>query len=83
MPKLELANDITEKVKAEEELARERYLLRTLIDHLPDYIYVKDSKYRHIINNKANVELMGAKDEKETLGKTVFDYFEEDVAAAL
>ena len=56
-------------------MARERYLLRTLIDHLPDYIYVKDSQFRHIINNKANVELMGAKDEKETLGKTVFDYF--------
>jgi two-component system sensor histidine kinase UhpB len=77
---LVLANDITEKVKAEEELARERYLLRTLIDHLPDYIYVKDSQFRHIINNKANVELMGAKDEKETLGKTVLDYFDRDVA---
>ncbi|HKH62051.1 MAG TPA: PAS domain S-box protein, partial [Flavitalea sp.] len=77
---LVLANDVTEKVKAEEELARERYLLRTLIDHLPDYIYVKDTQFRHIINNKANVELMGARDEKETLGKTVFDYFEGDVA---
>ena len=77
---LVLANDITEKVEAEEELARERYLLRTLIDHLPDYIYVKDTQFRHIINNKANVELMGAKEEKETLGKTVFDYFDADVA---
>ena len=77
---LVLANDVTEKVKAEQELGRERYLLRTLIDHLPDYIYVKDTRFRHIINNKANVELMGAKEEKETLGKTVFDYFEEKVA---
>jgi two-component system sensor histidine kinase UhpB len=77
---LVLANDVTEKVKAEQELARERYLLRTLIDHLPDYIYVKDTEFRHIINNKANVELMGARDEKETLGKTVLDYFERDVA---
>ncbi|MBC7827111.1 MAG: PAS domain S-box protein [Chitinophagaceae bacterium] len=77
---LVLANDITEKVKAEEELARERYLLRTLIDHLPDYIYVKDSNFKHIINNKANVELMGARDEKETLGKTVFDYFDREIA---
>lgn len=77
---LVLANDVTEKVKAEQQLARERYLLRTLIDHLPDYIYVKDAHYRHIINNKANVELMGAKDEKETLGKTVFDYFDQEIA---
>lgn len=78
---LVLANDITEKVKAEEELARERYLLRTLIDHLPDYIYVKDANFRHIINNKANVELMGAKEEKETLGKTVYDFFDHEIAA--
>lgn len=77
---LVLANDITEKVKAQEQLARERYLLRTLIDHLPDYIYVKDAQFRHIINNKANVSLMGAKDEKETLGKTVFDYFDREIA---
>lgn len=77
---LVLANDVTEKVQAEEELARERYLLRTLIDHLPDYIYVKDSNYRHIINNKANVELMGAREEKETLGKTVYDFFDREIA---
>ena len=72
--------DVTERKEAEDKLARERYLLRTLIDHLPDYIYVKDSEFRHIINNKANVELMGAKDEEETLGKTVFDYFDHHVA---
>jgi len=72
--------DITERKEAEVKLARERYLLRTLIDHLPDYIYVKDSNFRHIINNKANVELMGAQDEQETLGKTVFDYFDPEVA---
>ena len=72
--------DVTERKEAEDKLARERYLLRTLIDHIPDYIYVKDSQYRHIINNKANVELMGASNEEETLGKTVFDYFNDEVA---
>jgi two-component system sensor histidine kinase UhpB len=72
--------DITERKEAEEKLVRERYLLRTLIDHIPDYIYVKDSKFRHIINNKANVELMGAQNEEETLGKSVFDYFDSEIA---
>ncbi|HUR11941.1 MAG TPA: PAS domain S-box protein [Flavitalea sp.] len=72
--------DITERKEAEEKLSREKYLLRTLIDHLPDYIYVKDVEYKHVINNKANVELIGASTEEETLGKTVVDYFGEVAA---
>jgi PAS domain S-box-containing protein len=73
--------DISERKAAEESLRQERYLLRTLIDNLPDYIYIKDTEFRHIINNKANVELIGAKSEEETIGKTVVDYFEAELAA--
>ncbi len=73
--------DISERKAAEESLRQERYLLRTLIDNLPDYIYIKDTEFRHIINNKANVELIGAKSEEETIGKTVLDYFEAELAA--
>ncbi len=72
--------DITEKKKAQEELSKERNLLRTLIDNLPDYICVKDPHLRHLINNKANVELIGASTEEETLGKTVEDYFGSEIA---
>jgi PAS domain S-box-containing protein len=50
-------------------------LLRTLIDNIPDYIYVKDTKLRHVINNKANVKLIGAQSEEETLGKTAIEMF--------
>jgi two-component system sensor histidine kinase UhpB len=74
--------DISERKRAENErrevqerLVRERYLLRTLIDHLPDAIYVKDTLSRHIINNKASLELIGASSEEETIGKTVEDFF--------
>jgi two-component system, NarL family, sensor histidine kinase UhpB len=74
------SRDVTENKLAEEKLRRERYLLRILIDHLPDYIYVKDTQFRHIINNRANVELIGASTEEETIGKTVVDYFPGDVA---
>lgn len=72
--------DITEMKEAEEVLSRERYLLRTLIDHLPDYIYVKDTEFRHVINNQSHVELVGAQTEQETLGKTVFEYFPAEIA---
>jgi two-component system sensor histidine kinase UhpB len=67
--------DISELKQKEKQLAQERNLLRTLIDHIPDYIYVKDRQLRHIINNKANVELIGADSEEVTIGKTTDDYF--------
>lgn len=62
-----------------EVLQQERKLLRILIDNIPDYIYVKDKESRHLINNKANVELVGADDEAATLGKTIVDYLGEAV----
>lgn len=70
-----LSNDITEKVKAEDKLAYEKQLLRTLIDNLPDYIYFKDTQSRHLVNNKANLQLIGASNEEETIGKSVVDFF--------
>lgn len=72
--------DISERKAAEESLRQERYLLRTLIDNIPDYIYIKDTSLRHIINNKANVQLIGAESEAETIGKTVLDYFDQSIA---
>jgi PAS domain S-box-containing protein len=72
--------NIAERKKAEKKLKEERLLLRTLIDNLPDYIYVVDREYKHIINNKANVQLIGAETEEETLGKTAYDYFGEEIA---
>jgi two-component system, NarL family, sensor histidine kinase UhpB len=67
--------DISELKQKEKQLAQERNLLRTLIDHIPDYIYVKDRQFRHIINNKANLDLIGADSEEVTIGKTTGDYF--------
>lgn len=72
--------DITNQKKAAERIAQERNLLRTLIDNIPDYIYVKDTSFKHIINNKANVKLLGKSSEAETTGKTVFDLFPEEIA---
>jgi PAS domain S-box-containing protein len=60
--------DITERKAAEEKLARERILLRTLIDNLPDNIYVKDKAMRKVLVNKADLALIG-KPEAEVLGK--------------
>ncbi|MCA1687300.1 MAG: PAS domain S-box protein, partial [Actinobacteria bacterium] len=44
------ARDLTERKQAEEALAEERNLLRTLIDNMPDFIFVKDAQSRFVIN---------------------------------
>jgi PAS domain S-box-containing protein len=76
-----VAYDITEKKKAEELLFRERFLLRTVIDNLPIQIYVKDTEGRYIINNKFQYrDFLGFTTEEGSLGKTVFDYFQKEVA---
>ncbi|MGO9270754.1 MAG: PAS domain S-box protein, partial [Terriglobia bacterium] len=72
--------DITERKRAEEALAGERNLLRTLIDNLPDFIFVKDSQSRMLINNIAHRRLLGAGSEDEVKGKTDFDFFSPELA---
>lgn len=75
-----ISHDIGERLDAERKLKSERSMLRTLIDNIPDYIYVKDDNSKHIINNKAMVGLIGAESEEETLGKSSMDFFGEGFA---
>ena len=62
-------------MEIEESLRQERRLLRTLIDNLPDPIFVVDKEGRKVIANKADVEHIGLKSEAEVLGKTDIDLF--------
>ena len=76
-----LIRDVTERKLAEEALAAERNLLRTLIDNLPDYIFVKDIESRFVINNTAHLDILGAQMPEEVQGKSDFDIFPEELAA--
>ncbi|NJN96279.1 MAG: PAS domain S-box protein [Anaerolineales bacterium] len=67
--------------ETEEALAHERNLLRTLVDHLLEFVYVKDSQSRFIIANSAVAQLMGAASPEELIGKTDFDFYPEDLAS--
>jgi PAS domain S-box-containing protein len=70
-----IARDITERKKAEDAIIHERRMLRTLIDNLPNQIYVKDFDCRKVIANKADVNTIGFKEEAEVLGKTDIELF--------
>ena len=78
--RLVLANDITEKKKAESFIANERILLRTLIDNIPDAVYVKDNEARKLIVNRADLENIDMQSEKDVIGKTDFDLFPKEIA---
>jgi PAS domain S-box-containing protein len=73
---LSIARDITHRKKTLEELQIERLLLRTLIDNLPDAIYVKDLKAQKILANRADLKIMGIESEAACIGKTDMELFD-------
>ena len=77
---LRMRAEIVERKQAEEALAKERNLLRALIDNLPDYIYVKDTQSRLLLANAAVVRSHKAKTLDEILGTMDFGFFPEEVA---
>jgi PAS domain S-box-containing protein len=70
-----ILEDITERKSVEQSLHRERTMLRTLVDILPDSVYVKDIAGRKTLANPADVRNTGRQTEAEVLGKTDFDLF--------
>ncbi len=73
--------DITERKEVEKSLMEAHNLLLTLIDNIPDYIYVKDAKGRFLIHNTAYTQFLEAGHHEELFGKTDFDVFPKDIAA--
>src|SRR5207245_5287928 len=74
-------HDITARKRAEKALADERNLLRSLIDNMPDYVYVKDAAGRYVLGNVVHVRLLGAMHADAVMGKTVFDFYPSELAA--
>jgi PAS domain S-box-containing protein len=75
-----VSRDITAIKEGEAALDRERSLLRTLIDNLPDLIYAKDVAGRKILANPADVKTCQCQTEAELIGKTDFDRYPKDIA---
>ncbi len=75
-------SDVTERVQAEEALAREHDLLQTLMDNIPDRVYFKDSASRFIRINRAQAQTLGVAHPDDAIGRTDFDFFTPEHAQA-
>lgn len=73
--------DITDRRDAEQDLADQQALLRALIDNIPEAIFAKDREAKFIVKNRFGAELMGAETVEETVGKSDFDYYADDLAS--
>lgn len=79
---LRIIEDITERKHAEEVIVRERALMRTIIDTLPDHIYAKDKNGNYLIANKGWLSARGTQN-IDVSGKTVKDFFSPKLAEIL
>lgn len=69
--KLQNQKDIVEK---------ERKLLRTLIDSMPDAIYIKDSEGKFLDANPTQISITKAKSRREIINKSDYDFYPKDIA---
>jgi PAS domain S-box-containing protein len=57
------------------EVVRQKYILDTFMETVPDRIYFKDCQGRITRANKAHASRMGVLDPSQEIGKTDFDFF--------
>ena len=77
---LGISRDITPHHVMAEALELERDRLRTLIDHLPDYIFIKNRDFKFENVNRAHARLFGQQSEEDLRGKDDFAFCPPDLA---
>ncbi|MDH3326293.1 MAG: PAS domain S-box protein [Gammaproteobacteria bacterium] len=76
---IQVIRNITEKRKTATALKQSEMLLRTVIESLPDLIWLKDPEGVYLSCNLKIEQLFGVK-ENEILGRTDYDFFDKELA---
>ncbi len=66
--------------RAADQLRQQHNLLRTLIDQLPDHVFIKDRQSRFVTANVATLRTLGAAAIEEVVGKSDFDFLPRELA---
>ena len=75
-----ISEDITERIRAEEQASRTQAFLDSVVENIPTMIFVKDAQDLKFVRwSKAGLELVGFSNE-EMLGKTDYDLFPKEEA---
>lgn len=75
-----ISRNVTELQTAQQKLAEEHNLLHTILNNLPDRIFVKDGAGRYIATNQHHINFLGARSEQAVIGTTAFDHFPHEIA---
>jgi len=76
----ELTYTIEEMNKIQSELKREKALMDSLLNNLPDAVYFKDRESKFIKVSKSMPELFNLEKQEDLYGKSDFDFFDEEHA---
>ncbi len=71
--------DLSERKKAEEEIAERERQLKSILDNTPAIVYMKDLQGRYLLINKKCEEILGVKNE-EIIGKKAHEIVPREVA---
>ncbi len=75
-----ISRDITDRKQAEQELERERDLMKAMMDTSPDSIYFKDAQLRFLRVSRTTAQKEGFAQPELMIGKTDFDLFDHETA---
>ncbi len=78
-----ILRDIAVRRRAEEALAEEHNLLRSVMDAMPEQVFVTNRNGQFIIDNISHRNFLGVKLAREVEGKTVADFFPAAIADEL
>ncbi|HWY55925.1 MAG TPA: response regulator [Terriglobales bacterium] len=76
-----LEAEIAVRGGVEEALSKERTILRSLIDNVPNFLYIKDTQAKFVVANLHCALRLGLKTSEELLGKGDFDLYPQHLAA--
>lgn len=71
--------DITELSKAQQTIILQKQLQETLINNIPDFVYIKDTELRYLLVNKALANDLN-KTDQEIIGRNVSEFLTPELA---